>query len=333
MTTTTTSPTIETLFLSGSGHEGIGYSIINYLDNDDKVQFACTCTGLHEQVTNGKGVEVPIDPIIVVTLAENWPAIHRGDRFLRTLNHHLLDERTKNILLHHHYRVKIEQVDQFDSMNHYDAFMVTKMGNITELDISVPTPTYLEDPTSAFVIRLTIMFPNLRKINLTNTSFLHSQLQLLAKHCPRLETIIWNERSTTKRRPQWLIKLEAHSVFGNYIPADGACFAAFRNLQEITLDNQCLSFSSRYVVEDRHVNLFRYHNVNGFLFHKCIHNNPLLTRISMKNVTDQFRSGPFLQRWLMEIVRNVPSLTYFRSDLISPNVATLQSERPEIVFE
>ena len=82
MTTTTTAPTLESLFRSGQ--EGISSSIINYLENDDKVQFACTCTGMREQVLHGKGVDIPIDPIIVVTLAENWPAIHRGDRFLHT---------------------------------------------------------------------------------------------------------------------------------------------------------------------------------------------------------------------------------------------------------
>ena len=328
-TTMTTAPTLESLFRSGQ--EGISSSIINYLDNDDKVQFACTCTGMREEVLHGKGVDIPIDPIIVVTRAENWPAIHpiyRGDRFLRTLDTHLRDDRTKNILLHHHYRIKIGQVDQFDSMNPVNADTVVnantvKMNNITELDISVPAPTYLTGPTFAFVIRLTMMFQNLRKINLTNTSFLHSRLRLLAQYCPRLETIIWNHTTPSSG--------DVDATRGNHIPADGECFAAFRNLQEITLDHQCLYFSSQYV-ERRHVNLFRYHTVNRFLLQKLIRNNPLLTRISIENVTDNFRNF-FDQHWLTEIVRNVPSLTYFRSDLILPNVTTLQSERPEIVFE
>ena len=71
-------------------------------------------------------------------------------------------------------------------------------------------------------------------------------------------------------------------------------------------------------------------NNNVFLFHKCIPNNPMLARVSVKNVTDYpfYRTLP--QHVLMKFVRNVPSLTYFRSDLTP---AILQSERPTMVFE
>lgn len=68
------------------------------------------------------------------------------------------------------------------------------------------------------------------------------------------------------------------------------------------------------------------------MFHKCIPNNPMLARVSMKNVTDDSYK-PVPQRVLMKFVRNVPSLTYFRSDLTPENIAILQSERPEMVFE
>merc|ERR1711865_935775 len=81
----------------------------------------------------------------------------------------------------------------------------------------------------------------------------------------------------------------------NFILADGGYFDPFHNLKEITLDNRCFVFNSnqRRDMADRT-------NTTEFLFHKFI--------------------------------RNVASLTYFRSDLTPENIAILQLERPEMVF-
>ena len=123
---TSTAPTMETLFQSGSGQEGISSSIINYLGNDAKIQLACTCSSMQDQVTNGNGIDIPIDPIIWGSLSDrNTDDSDRGDRFLRNMHAHLQDERKRNILQNHHYRVKIEQVHQFGVMNLFNVFNVT----------------------------------------------------------------------------------------------------------------------------------------------------------------------------------------------------------------
>lgn len=196
---------METLFQSGSGQEGISSSIINYLGNDAKIQLACTCSSMHDQVTNGNGITLPIDPIIWGSPSDrNTDDSVRGDRFLQNMHAHLQDERKKTILHNHHYRVKIENVDQFGVNHSFNAVTVAqardsirtvnentaKMRSITELNISLPTPTNLENHSHAFVIRLLTMFPNLRIINVTNILFF--PMGIVAEYCPHLETIIWN---------------------------------------------------------------------------------------------------------------------------------------------
>ena len=178
-----------------------------------------------------------------------------------------------------------------------DAAQIAKVGGITN-----------------FVEQLTIMFPNLRKINLTNIRLSTN----LANFCPHLETFICN--ITTECR-------------GYFHLVDGGYFAPFHNLKEITLDNRCFFFNlnQRRDMADRT-------NTTEFLFHKCIRNNTKLARVSMKNVGYKMRGDRLFnrtlpQRVLMKFVRNVPSLTYFRSDLSAENIAILQLERPEIVFE
>ena len=62
-----------------------------------------------------------------------------------------------------------------------------------------------------------------------------------------------------------------------------------------------------------------------FLFHKCIHNNKVLERISIRNARD------ITQKMLIKFIRKAPpSLRWFRSDLTSANMAMLRLERPEI---
>ena len=319
---TSTAPTMETLFQSGSGQEGISSSIINYLGNDAKIELACTCSSMQDQVTNGNGIAIQIDPIIWGSPSDhNTDDSDRGDRFLQNMHAHLQDERKKNILRNHHYRVKIEQVHQFGVNPAFNAVTVAqerefirklnektaKMRSITELDISLPTPRDLV----AFVFQLLTMFPNLRKINLTN--ILLGSMDLVAKYCPHLETIIWNHTDAIP------------SIVAS---ADGDCFAPFHNLKEITLDNRYFYIKSQF-----RASMADTTNNNVFLFHHCVSNNPMLARVSMKNVTDYHSNKTLPQRVLMKFVRNVPSLTYFRSDLTPENIAILQLERPEMVFE
>ena len=300
-TSTTPTPTMETFFTSG--HKGIAYSFINYLENDEKIQLACTCSSMNKHVLNGKGIEVPVDPLIVVSPSKrNHDDSHRGERFLRNMLAHHQDERKKTIL-HNHYRVKIENVHQF-GFNFCNQVTVAEtlaeMRSITELDISLPTPAHIE--ATQFVGRLIMMFPNLRKINLTNISFAPG---LLAdEYCPRLETIIW--KNTTPDPGDFVWSRD---------------FASFRHLKEITLDNRSFFFDMADTTSN-----------DIFLFQQCASNNPMLARVSMKHAIDT-SNKPVAQSVLMQIVRNVPSLTYFRSDLTPENIAILQLERPAMVFE
>ena len=179
------------------------------------------------------------------------------------------------------------------------------MRSITELDISSSTSPYADQ--IGFLMRLMIMFPNLRKINLSNIGLI---MMNLAKYCPHLETIIWNNTDRA-----------------NFVWADGEGFAPFRQLKEITLDNRCFhffDFNQRDMADTT--------NNDKFLFHKCASNNPMLARVSMKHAID-ISNKPVAQRELMQFVRNVPSVTYFRSDLTPENIAILQLERPAMVFE
>ena len=306
----TSTPTMETFFKSG--HEGIGFSVIDYLDNDEKIQLACTCSSVNKHVINGKGIDVPIDPLISVFPSDhNHDDSRRGERFLRNMMVHHQDERKKTIFHNHHCRVKIGQVHQFgltrEFCNTVTIAELAKMPSITELDISLSTPAQVEPQ---FVARLMMMFPNLRKIILSN---IRLSVGLLAtEYCPRLETIIW--KNNTKPVP------------GDFVWADGVEFAPFHQLKEITLDNR------RFFVNFNQRDMADTTNNGKFLFQKCASNNPMLAQVSMKHAIDNFNK-PVPQSVLMKFVRNVPSLIYFRSDLTPDNIAILQLERPAMVFE
>ena len=85
-----------------------------------------------------------------------------------------------------------------------------------------------------------------------------------------------------------------------------------------------------------------------YLFHRCLRNNQVLVRVSIRNAKIAkvpqhalygkkkvvWEGKKVSQNMLIKLVRNTPStLHYFRSDLTPENREMLKLERPDIDFQ
>ena len=217
---------------------------------------------------------------------------------------------------------------------------------IQDLDLS-SSPGSDDNICAHFPCILSILVPNIRHLNLSNTKYdkgtdwKNEILLAYTRHCPRLEKITWNNNYSGETRNVYRDNKGCIQLNG-YEMRDGN-----NHLTNIEFDD-CL-----FVVDPTHINrapfrvdwaeidpshqVARLHNgVNGTrMFHYCSNK---LERVSIKNAryrysfySDGTDSAPFLpQEVLIKFVRNAPCLRYFRSNLTQENIAMLHKEKPAI---
>jgi hypothetical protein len=152
---------------------------------------------------------------------------------------------------------------------------------------------------------ISLLFPNIREINMDCLPLTTLGVALIAESNTALEVVRW------QRSIIWPISNEGYTYM-----------KAFRNIKEIHLDE------SRMVVcsdlnEER---------LWDFL---ADDNQDFLTKVSLRGTLVYRRNGKFSlisQEALMKFVRCARNLKWFRSDLTMDNVATLKKERPDIAF-
>jgi hypothetical protein len=187
-----------------------------------------------------------------------------------------------------------------------------KLQHVQILDLSFPSHA-LKNNTNfelCIVALLAFTMPCLREIDLSNAKVAESDLQYLACACPELEKITWIHHHHHRAR--------------NFM--QGSALNACRCLKEIYMDDS--TFYYQYINELMAIQI---EGPDSHIFSRC---NTFLERVSLRNAKYDFNelNQSFPQYGLLKVVRNTPSLRWFRSDLSPENVAILQAERPEVTF-
>ena len=176
--------------------------------------------------------------------------------------------------------------------------------------------TYLSCPSLGNVGEITAyslesifaLFPNMREIDLSHLQV--SGALAVSPGFPHVKRVTWN-----------------HLDRAMYL--SGSCLP--RTLLELFVDGSCF-LSAR---ESRDATQRVYESPGtASLLGSCIH----LERLSIKDATFCCRftpaeiKFPVTQNMLIEMVRNLVSLKWLRSDLTPENIAMLQQERSDITF-
>jgi hypothetical protein len=152
---------------------------------------------------------------------------------------------------------------------------------------------------------VSLLFPNIREINMNCLPLTTLGVALIAESNTALEVVRW------QRSIIWPISNEAYTYM-----------QAFRNIKEIHLDESRMVVTAGLNAE----------RLWAFL---TDHNQDFLTKVSLRGTLVYRRNGIFSlisQEALMKFVRCARNLKWFRSDLTMDNVATLKKERPDITF-
>jgi len=202
---------------------------------------------------------------------------------------------------------------------------------------------------TSLLLTLSYILPNIRELDVSNTSMSPTYFQQFIQRCPLLEKVKWNNNRAR-------------------LSANGRQMKSLENLKELCLDNFLLSIDDsplEYIgnnrVNDNDVDdddndddeideVTEYKAMStidaypdAFLFHKCC---KVIERVSLRNskciihedsdddysyVGDCEVKIP--QNLLIKFIRNSPpTLKYFRSNLNFANLEMLRLERPEIEF-
>lgn len=191
------------------------------------------------------------------------------------------------------------------------------------------------DKGFAHGLALSLLVPNLKKIDISLTSLTSLGVAWLAENTKSLECLKWNHSLI------WPVNHESYDIL-----------RACRNLKELHIDDARLLLcpprrhrrtTGMYENDDNNNNNNGEENNNNNdnetdevedVWAKLAEYSKNVERISCRRAKyykeSKFRR--FSQEGLMKFVRNAPKLKWFRSDLTPENIAILQEERPEIVF-
>ena len=337
---------------------------MGYMDNDTLMIMCLVCQQIKELIWSGQGMETKLIRIFELRPSEDkkyntgWSQNYdngwgrkRIELFLYSMNRYCRDGTKQRMLLqgYQHWKIYHPQQMLFFGTNAEELEGIVpshlRMMGIVDFDMSSPVPIHSHSQSFELVKILTLLVPNLRRLNISNIDVNPDYLiPLLSQRCPHLEVIKWNNN-------------EALFFF-----ADGRHFKCIKNLKELHLDRAEFFFTAKInednadvdtdddaandtgyddddaddvVREDRAmVDMKNYPNI--FLFYKLFKNNPL-ERVSIRHARWEKAHPNMLdpefttQKVLMKFVRKAPpSLVWFRSDLSSENIRILQSERPGI---
>ena len=285
----------------------------DYLDNDSLME-ASTVSKQLNGIAKNKIVRI----FEIRRRKFNDPGLAHYDtlttRFLRNMSRYLQDPNTNRIHQGFH-RVEVHDVPHFvDPMNYcYDYFETLANGlhldGVVSLQMSLPSRSVC---LSKLPVALSMIFPNLRRLDCYNLGLCPDKLEYISINCPLLEQIKGSN---------------------NNFHADGHDMRSLENLKEVEFD--CCYISDFINHNDRNevdeiLDLDNHPNIH--LFHKC---SKSLERVSIRNLrlwNYEFEgSRKISQDALIKFFRNAPpSLKWFRSDLSQQNMDMLRSERPEI---
>ena len=304
-------------FLGGL-HDHIRVILLNYLgETQDGL---ITLTLVSKQVYNKDRKQPGIEWKIVPTI-EIRPRQQGGSTLAllqQLCNHH-------NILRYPHTHMRVYDVhkitrssgqpeDATKQQRNIDELLdegqamadITKscpFDSILSLDMSYSKPMVVPMILPNILIKI---LPNLREINLSNICTSKDVLYNVSNQCPHLEKVTWNNiRDYTNDA---------------CVGLSGWDMRTAKNLKEIIMDNSEFQFDL-----DCYIDITR---KDRFLFYCC---SNALERVSISNATS-WLNNPLPQRVLINFVRNVPTLRWFRSGLNEENKNMLRLERPDIEF-
>jgi hypothetical protein len=216
--------------------------------------------------------------------------------------------------------------------DHIDFNRIARLKEVTSLDCSlkigygmkrycsedvclaVPNPRGTTPPRMPLVkyvdsafslgLALSLIVPNLKQIDISKVPLTSIAVSWLAENNPNLKSIRWNKSYI------WPINNDSFEHI-----------KACQNLEEVYLDGASL--------------VFCHDDMDPDLLWACFASSSQnLRRISLQNTMRyrNWRFSPLPQLGLMKLVRNSPSLQWFRSDLTPTNVEILRKERPDVTF-
>eukprot|EP00980_Cylindrotheca_fusiformis_P014502 scaffold3875_cov123-Cylindrotheca_fusiformis.AAC.22 len=282
--------------------------VLGFLDFEDVASFALTSKGCNQvrchpsldqtrsgTIRLGNGASDTAELISKVS-EENWADVFSGRRT------HLRLEKLP------HLSPGIDAIDE-DFVH-----KIVPLKGVESLDCSVLEGSrnstwlleYAEyvDKGLAQGLVLSLLFPNIREINMDCLPLTTLGVALIAETNPALEVVRW------QRSIVWPISNEAETYM-----------KAFRNVKELYLDQSKMVLCSNLDPE----------RLWSFL---AAHNHRL-TKVSLRGTRSYTRNGRFdslSQETLMKFVRFSGALKWFRSDLTMENIAILKQERPDITF-
>jgi hypothetical protein len=301
----------------------IRVAILNYLGQtqDDLVNSTLVSKKVNEDCKR-PGIEWKIIRTIEFSPTKGGSVL----ALLQQLCHHPLDNDTNKLRRYPHmkvndghefYFVPSIEIHKIISYTHNEITKYVEMDWILSLDMSLSA---LKQVISYLPSFLSLIFPKLREIDLTNTSgpIMLLALRNFSRRCPHLEKVTWNNIDMNT-----YVKLNG----------DDIRFSNIGNLKEIIMDDSDLCCSSVDRGIDKMSALGNHRDT--FLFHHC---SNALESVSIRNAKCfntrfNYRNYNLFmvpQNVLIKFVRSVPSLRWFRSDLTQQNMDMLRLERPGI---
>ena len=294
--------------------------IMGYADPETIRMLCCVSKQFRDLIANDPGMEQNrAIPLLQITPADDKEDEGRVGRLLQFLQHH----RDK---LQRYRAIKIIDPNKFEL---YDGCF-QELDKITDalrlygiVSLDMPSLSSCRDMGNYNYLChfFPLILPNLRDVNLSNTSSSGSStpLSYFSQNCFNLEKITWHNID----RDQSVIDI------------NGLYLRHAANLKEIYMDDSNFLFRGNEC--DKLLDLENDAHSNIFLFYRC---STKLERVSIRNakwyvnayvigVRDDMTVIP--QNALIKFVRKAPtSLLWFRSDLTEENMMMLRSERPGI---
>ena len=294
-----------------------------YLDPESLRQVCLLSHEFHAMVHHHPGTKHRMYEVLLIRPANELEDAGRFDRVFQQLYR-------RRSMLQLYRTIKFVRLDQFGSQFFSTPYQHTtnwpggafELNGIVTLDMSSPTATeYSLGRISArrLGFALSMLFPNLREMNLSNQILSEEFLRKMSKTCVDLEIITWNNMTGAST-----------------VHIDGTELRHANNLTEIWMDNAEFQATSRHDFFLHQYSLSDMENTAHagiFLLHQCSNK---LERVSIRHATYVYQTRPrktlpVPQNALIKFIRNAPStLKSFRSDLTPENMTMLRSERPEI---
>ena len=289
---------------------------MGYADPETIRMLCCVSKQFRDLIANDPGMKNNrAISLLKISPAEDQDNTGRRGRLLRLLYCH----RDK---LQRYLEIKITDAKKY-SVSPRSGWMELKkiadtlrLYGVISLDMSSPPPSTDIRYDNGLCYSFSLILPNLRDINLSNTSFPSASLYSFSTNCPNLEKITWHNIDCKQ----------------SVIYIDGWDMRQATNLKEMYMDGSVFTVDT--VEPHEYSELENDEHSDIVLFCQC---RTKLERVSIQNakwfyenrICDVTTVIP--QNALIKFVRKAPaSLLWFRSDLTKENRMMLRSEQSGI---